>query len=77
MPGSARHWPNDLGVAAYAGANPPPGTGTHRMFIAVTALSVDTLELPDGASLALLNILMIGSALGRAVIVATSQAPAA
>jgi Raf kinase inhibitor-like YbhB/YbcL family protein len=68
---------NDLGRAEYSGSQPPPGTGTHRMFICATALDVDSLELPDGASMALLNILLIPHTLGRAVITATSQAPAA
>ncbi len=64
---------NDLGVAGYSGANPPPGTGTHRMFICVTALDTETLQLPERASPAMLNILMIGHTLGRAIIVGTSQ----
>jgi hypothetical protein len=51
---------------------PPPGTGTHRLFIAVTALSVETLELPENASLAMLNIAMIPHALGRAILIGTS-----
>ena len=68
---------NDLGPAEYSGSRPPAGTGTHRMFICVTALDVDTLEVPDGASLALLNILLVPHTRGRAVITATSQAPSA
>ena len=68
---------NDLGQTAYAGAKPPPGTGTHRMFICATALAVGTLDLPENASLALLHILMVPHTLGRAVLVGTSTAPAA
>lgn len=64
---------NDLGVRAYTGAKPPPGTGTHRMFICVTALDVETLDLPPDASLAMLNITMIPHTLGRAIIVGTSR----
>ncbi|MET8650416.1 YbhB/YbcL family Raf kinase inhibitor-like protein [Nocardia aurea] len=67
---------NDLGQAAYSGVAPPPGTGIHRLFVCVTALSVDRLEIPHGASLAMLNILMIPHTVGRAVIIGTSQAPA-
>lgn len=67
---------NDLGEPGYSGVKPPPGTGTHRLFIAVTALSVETLEVPEGASLAMLNIVMIPHTLGRAIIVGTST-PAA
>jgi phosphatidylethanolamine-binding protein (PEBP) family uncharacterized protein len=51
---------------------PPPGTGTHRLFIAVTALSVETLELSGDASLAMLNIAMVPHTLGRAILIGTS-----
>lgn len=66
---------NDLGVAGYSGVNPPPGSGTHRLVLAVTALDTETLVLPAGASLALLNITMIAHTLGRALLTGTSQAP--
>ena len=75
LPAGAIQLTNDLGQAAYSGVQPPPGTGTHRLVICVTALAVDTLDIPEGASLALANILMIGHTLGRGIIVATSQAP--
>lgn len=77
LPPGATHLPNDLAVAAYSGANPPPGTGTHRMVIAATALSVEVLDVPAGASLAMLHILMIPHTLGRALLVGTSTAPPA
>jgi Raf kinase inhibitor-like YbhB/YbcL family protein len=64
---------NDLGLAAYTGAKPPAGTGTHRMVICVTALGVETLDLPAGASLARLNIQLIPHTLGRAIITGTSR----
>jgi Raf kinase inhibitor-like YbhB/YbcL family protein len=63
---------NDLGQPGYTGVNPPPGTGTHRLFIAVTALSIDTLEHAKDASLAKLNIAMIPHTLGRAILIGTS-----
>jgi Raf kinase inhibitor-like YbhB/YbcL family protein len=75
LPAGAIQLTNDLGQAAYSGVQPPPGTGTHRLVICVTALGVETLDVPEGASLALVNILMIGHTLGRGIIVATSQAP--
>jgi Raf kinase inhibitor-like YbhB/YbcL family protein len=68
---------NDLGVAGWSGVKPPPGTGVHRLFLCATALSVGTLDLPPGASMAMLNIAMIGHTLGRAVLVGTSTAPEA
>ncbi|WP_327141087.1 YbhB/YbcL family Raf kinase inhibitor-like protein [Nocardia sp. NBC_01327] len=76
LPAGALTLTNDLGQAAYSGVRPPPGTGTHRLFVCATALSVDHLELPPAASLAMLNIVMIPHTLGRAVIVGTSDAPA-
>jgi Raf kinase inhibitor-like YbhB/YbcL family protein len=69
--------PNDLGRAGYSGVNPPPGTGVHRLFIAATALDVEHLEVPTGASTALVHVLAIPHTLGRAVLVATSTAPPA
>jgi len=74
LPAGAVALPNDLGVAGYSGAKPPPGTGTHRMVLCVTALSVERLELPPGSSLAMLNIAMIPHTLGRGILVGTSTA---
>lgn len=76
LPDGAVTLTNDLGQAAYSGVAPPPGTGTHRLFVCATALSVDHLDVPEGTSLAMLNILMIPHTVGRAVLVGTSDAPA-
>ena len=64
---------NDLGQRAYTGVKPPPGTGIHRLFVCATALGVETLELPDDASLAVLNIAAIPHTLGRGIIIGTSR----
>lgn len=77
LPEGAVPVPNDLGVAGYSGVNPPAGTGTHRLFLCLTALAVDTLDVPAGRSPAMLNISLIPHTLGRAILVATSTAPAA
>jgi Raf kinase inhibitor-like YbhB/YbcL family protein len=74
LPGEGRHLVNDLGGSSYAGVAPPPGTGTHRLFVCVTALGVARLELPRDASPALLNISMIEHTLGRAVLIGTAVA---
>jgi Raf kinase inhibitor-like YbhB/YbcL family protein len=63
---------NSLGATDYSGVNPPPGTGTHRLFLCATALSVPTLDLPPAASLAMLHVLMIPHTLGRAILIGTS-----
>ncbi|AGZ42712.1 YbhB/YbcL family Raf kinase inhibitor-like protein [Actinoplanes friuliensis] len=68
---------NSLGVAGWSGANPPPGTGTHRMIFCATALDVAVLDVPEGASLALVQILMIPHTLGRGLLTGTSEAPPA
>lgn len=55
---------NDIGQRVCAGAQPRPGTGTHRVFLTVTALDVTVLELPEGASTALLHTVMVPHTLG-------------
>jgi Raf kinase inhibitor-like YbhB/YbcL family protein len=77
LPDGAVHVPNDLGVAGYSGVNPPPGTGTHRLYLCATALSIPTLDVPAGQSLAMLNIALLPHTLARAILIATSTAPAA
>lgn len=74
LPAGAITLPNDLGAPAYSGAKPPAGTGAHRMFICVTALDVTALAFPPGASLAMLNVLMVPHTVGRAITTAVSHA---
>jgi Raf kinase inhibitor-like YbhB/YbcL family protein len=75
LPGTGRHIAGSMGAAAYAGVNPPPGTGTHRLFVCVTALGVATLDVPPTAGPARLLIAAIPHTLGRGIAVATSEAP--
>ncbi|MFD4671260.1 YbhB/YbcL family Raf kinase inhibitor-like protein [Lentzea sp. NPDC058450] len=65
---------NSLGVDGYSGVNPPPGTGRHRLYLCVTALSVATLDTPPHVSPALLQILMLPHTVGRALLTGTSEA---
>ncbi|HEV2634174.1 MAG TPA: YbhB/YbcL family Raf kinase inhibitor-like protein [Actinocrinis sp.] len=74
LPEGASHLLNDLGEMGYHGVNPPPGTGVHRLVLCATALSVPKLQVPEGASTALLHILMIEHTVGRAVLIGTSEA---
>ncbi|TDF39723.1 YbhB/YbcL family Raf kinase inhibitor-like protein [Alteromonadaceae bacterium M269] len=53
MPKGTVQVENDYGVAGFGGACPPEGHGAHRYFFTVHALSVEKLELPEGASGAL------------------------
>ena len=74
LPGLASHRANGLGLRSYSGVNPPPGTGTHRLFVCVTALDVDHLEVPQDAGPSMLSIVAIGHTLGRGLAIATSTA---
>ncbi|MGL4175614.1 MAG: YbhB/YbcL family Raf kinase inhibitor-like protein [Dermatophilaceae bacterium] len=73
LPEGAVQLRGDAGVAGYVGAAPPPGTGAHRLFVAVTALDVDALQLPDGSSPALLHAMSARHVCGRATLVALAE----
>lgn len=73
LPGGALTLANDAGLRRYLGAAPPAGHGVHRYYIAVHAVDVDTLDLPEGASPAYLGFNLFGHAIARAVIHATYQ----
>ncbi|WP_433063849.1 YbhB/YbcL family Raf kinase inhibitor-like protein [Dactylosporangium sp. CS-033363] len=67
LPGHAVTLVNDAGQARYLGPAPPPGNGPDRYFIAVHAVDVETLDLPDGATPAYLGFVLFSHAIGRAV----------
>ncbi|MEV8339529.1 YbhB/YbcL family Raf kinase inhibitor-like protein [Leucobacter sp. NPDC077196] len=71
FPAAARVLRNDGGVAGFVGAAPPPGHGDHRYMFVVHALSVESLELDELASPALLGFQLFGTTLGRARITGT------
>ena len=77
LPAGAIHLQGSMGQAAYAGVNPPPGTGTHRLFLCATALDVEQIPVPADAGPAQLHIAAIPHTLGRGIAIATSQAPTA
>lgn len=66
FPAGASLLRNDGGFAGFVGAAPPPGHGDHRYIFVVHALDVETLELDELASPALLGFQMFGHTLGRA-----------
>ncbi|HVV59540.1 MAG TPA: YbhB/YbcL family Raf kinase inhibitor-like protein [Gaiellaceae bacterium] len=70
LPAGAMTLRNDAGLRQYVGAAPPEGHGDHRYVFAVHALDVETLELGDDASPALLGFNLFGHTLGRALLVA-------
>ncbi|OMC29304.1 hypothetical protein A5740_17925 [Mycobacterium sp. GA-1841] len=73
LPGGAITLANDASQKRYIGAAPPAGHGPHRYYIAVHALPVESLELPDGATPAYLGFNLFGQAIARAVIHGTYE----
>lgn len=62
---------NDGGVRGFVGAAPPPGHGEHRYMFVVHALDVESLDLDEEASPAMLGFQMFGHTLGRARLTGT------
>ncbi|MEW2482656.1 YbhB/YbcL family Raf kinase inhibitor-like protein [Mycobacterium sp. NPDC049093] len=73
LPGGAVTLTNDASLKRYLGAAPPAGHGPHRYYIAVHALPVESLELPEGATPAYLGFNLFGQAIARAVIHGTYE----
>jgi Raf kinase inhibitor-like YbhB/YbcL family protein len=73
LPGGAVTLTNDASLRRYLGAAPPAGHGPHRYYIAVHALPVESLGLPDGATPAYLGFNLFGQAIARAVIHGTYE----
>ncbi|MFI6580893.1 YbhB/YbcL family Raf kinase inhibitor-like protein [Embleya sp. NPDC050493] len=72
LPDGAFHVANDVRATAYVGAAPPPGTGRHRYYIAVTALdipSVTALGITPESTPAALGFFIGGHTLARAILV--------
>jgi phosphatidylethanolamine-binding protein (PEBP) family uncharacterized protein len=66
---------NELRGEEYTGAAPPSGHGEHRYFFVVSALDVDHLEVPAGATPAVLGFLLRAHELARGMTVGTSITP--
>ncbi|AKC38830.1 phospholipid-binding protein, PBP family [Mycolicibacterium phlei] len=73
LPGDAITLANDASLKRYIGAAPPAGHGPHRYYIAVHAVGVPKLELPDSATPAYLGFNLFGHAIARAVIHGTYE----
>jgi len=54
LPKGAVQWKNDMGMPGWAGPCPPPGTKHHYNFT-VYPLKVDKLDIPPGASIAVVG----------------------
>jgi Raf kinase inhibitor-like YbhB/YbcL family protein len=75
LPAGSRTLHNEARMARYIGAAPPPGHGEHRYFFTVTALDVDSLDLDEGSTPAVLGFNFLGHILGRGQLMGTSETP--
>ncbi|ALE93493.1 hypothetical protein AOC05_16140 [Arthrobacter alpinus] len=66
LPSGALTLKNDGGYPGYMGAAPPAGHGPHRYMVVVHAVDVHTLELPSGATPAVLGFNLHFHTLARA-----------
>jgi Raf kinase inhibitor-like YbhB/YbcL family protein len=73
LPGGAVTVANDAGLRQYVGAAPPPGTGAHRYFVAVHAVGVASLGLPEQATPAYVGFNLYKHAIARGVIHGTYE----
>jgi Raf kinase inhibitor-like YbhB/YbcL family protein len=75
LPEGAIMLPNEMRLERYLGASPPPGHGEQRYYFTVTALDVESLDLPQGSTPALLGFNFLGHVLARGALVGTSITP--
>jgi Raf kinase inhibitor-like YbhB/YbcL family protein len=75
LPPGAVTLANEVRMARYLGAAPPPGHGEHRYVFTVTALDVPSLELDAGSTPAVLGFTFLGHILGRAQLMGTTETP--
>lgn len=73
LPGDALTLRNDAGLKRFIGAAPPPGHGPHRYIVAVHAVGVEKLDLPEDATPAYLGFNLFQHAIARALIHATYE----
>jgi Raf kinase inhibitor-like YbhB/YbcL family protein len=76
LPPGAVTMANELGSEEFTGAAPPPGHGPHRYFFTVSALDVEHLDVPAGATPAVLGFMLRGHIIGRAQLMGTAETPA-
>jgi hypothetical protein len=75
LPPGAVTLPNEVRLARFLGAAPPPGHGEHRYYFTVSALDVESLELDEGSTPAVLGFTLLGHILARAQLVGTTETP--
>ena len=73
LPGDALILRIDAGLKRFIGAAPPPGHGPHRYIVAVHAVDVEKLDLPEDATPAYLGFNLFQHAIARALIHGTYE----
>lgn len=73
LPDGARQARNDGGGVGWTGAAPPPGDRPHRYVLAVHALDVDSLDVPDDATPTAVAFTALFHTLARGTITGTHQ----
>ncbi|KGJ77469.1 hypothetical protein GY21_07945 [Cryobacterium roopkundense] len=74
LPAEALVLPNETRQSAFAGAGPPPGTGTHRYQFVVHAVDMELLDLDPRSTPGVLGFNLHFHTLARAVLEATGVA---
>jgi Raf kinase inhibitor-like YbhB/YbcL family protein len=69
LPAGSVQLRNDSGMRGFIGAAPPPGHGPHRYYFVVHAVDVETLDLDEHATPALLGFNLFFHTVGRATII--------
>ncbi len=70
LPDGAMQGPTDFGTSAYGGPCPPPGDKPHRYVFTVYALKTDKLEVPEGATSAVVRFMIHANAIDTATLTA-------
>lgn len=71
MPAGAMQGNTDFGAPGYGGPCPPPGDKPHHYYFRLHALKVEQLDLPPGATAALVGYNVKANTLGVAELMAT------
>ena len=66
LPKGAVQGKTDFGSAGWGGPCPPPGHGKHHYQFSLYALKVDKLDVPDGASAALIGFTVNANSIAKA-----------
>jgi len=77
LPAGAVQGVTDLGAPGYAGACPPRGDGSHRYILTVHALKTEHVDVPEGATAAVIRFILHSQTIATASVTAHYALPAA